>query len=219
MTYALQFSIPYFTGIPSDVVTNTFHFDWQASGDPDDSELENLADRVVDFYEDIYNEPGVGNIAIWAKPELSTCKIYNLDDPLPRVPIYDEIRPLTTIPDPSSTVIPTEVACCLSYHGTFASGTPKASQRGRLYIGMLADICMTNGLANSFARPSNDFMQQLGFAASTLATPDLGNPFQWVVYSRKLEMTTIVTSGWVDNAFDTQRRRGQAASARDNWSV
>jgi len=29
----------------------------------------------------------------------------------------------------------------------------------------------------------------------------------------------IVTAGWVDNAFDTQRRRGEDASSRLSWNA
>jgi hypothetical protein len=39
----------------------------------------------------------------------------------------------------------------------------------------------------------------------------------WSVWSRKNANTKLVTGGFVDNAFDTQRRRGEKASGRQTW--
>ena len=36
----------------------------------------------------------------------------------------------------------------------------------------------------------------------------------WVQLSRVAANTHVVTNGWVDNAFDTQRRRGEEADQR-----
>jgi hypothetical protein len=37
---------------------------------------------------------------------------------------------------------------------------------------------------------------------------------KWVVYSPKLDAFAEVDNLWVDNAFDTQRRRGERPTAR-----
>jgi hypothetical protein len=41
--------------------------------------------------------------------------------------------------------------------------------------------------------------------------------YTWVAYSGKLGTGTVVTNGWCDNSFDTQRRRGQDPTVRDTW--
>jgi hypothetical protein len=39
----------------------------------------------------------------------------------------------------------------------------------------------------------------------------------WVVWSEADQDAGSVFDGWIDNAFDTQRRRGVQASSRTTW--
>jgi hypothetical protein len=40
----------------------------------------------------------------------------------------------------------------------------------------------------------------------------------WCLYSRKLDLMPEIVGGWVDNAWDIQRRRGYAATSRTTFS-
>jgi len=53
---------------------------------------------------------------------------------------------------------------------------------------------------------------------SLLAPTETAGGWDWVVYSPTNGNTVNVDNGWVDNAFDTQRRRGLAVTARTNWT-
>lgn len=217
MTFSAQVSIPYFTNIPSDVITNTFHFAWVGLLDPpDDDDFLALAVNLELFYESIFAVPGGASMAIWTDPTNTRIKIYDLEDPKPRVPVFDDIQPLT-VNKTADTVLPPEVAVVLSYRGAGISGVPAASQRGRLYIGGLGNNCADPGTSGSFAEPEVDFVSGLLSAAEQLVTNSTADNWAWVVHSRKLDQDFLVTRGWVDDAFDTQRRRGNAATSRRLW--
>lgn len=95
---------------------------------------------------------------------------------------------------------------------------PKQSHTGRLYIGPLN--------ANALARDGGEvrlagaFTAALALACHTLeADMLLDSPTQaWVVWSRKLASVDQVNGGHVDNAPDTQRRRGVQSTARVAWT-
>jgi hypothetical protein len=118
--------------------------------------------------------------------------------------------------------LPDEVACCLSYrHFPYDAGINPQSQRGRIYFGPLnPDAFEGSGGGdewNTPPRPATAFKNILAAAASDLEDAnDADNT--WIVYSRVLDQGFAVTDGWIDNAFDTQRRRGVAATARTLWS-
>jgi hypothetical protein len=42
---------------------------------------------------------------------------------------------------------------------------------------------------------------------------------RWCVLSQVDAQLKIVTAGWVDNAFDTVRKRGERADVRYSWAV
>lgn len=218
MTYAMQVSVPYFTNVPEDVVTNTWHFDWLGGGAPNAASFDLCMENVRSFYGTAYS--GIASVGNWANYMSLTgavIKMYNLADPKPRVPV----RTWTgTMPGAKDNVVylPTEVACVLSYHTEYVSGVSKASQRGRLYMGGLGAGWLAAGGASAFPSLLPTARTALGNSASTLCAASLTDDWGWVVYSPKLGDSFAVAGGWVDNAFDTQRRRGQAATARTLWT-
>lgn len=105
---------------------------------------------------------------------------------------------------------PHEVALCLSYY----AGTNQPRNRGRIYAGPF----VSNGIAGS--RPGQalvDSLLDLGEALSG-AGPVLDGT-SWQQRSATTGARRTVTDIWVDNAWDTQRRRGAAPTARSVRSV
>lgn len=114
----------------------------------------------------------------------------------------------------SGTALPDEVASVLSFQGTKEAGFPQARRRGRIYIGPLATV------AANANRPATLFQTALGTAASGLKddSNDLGVDAPWAIWSQVDGAAVIVDNGWIDNAFDTQRRRGVRTTSRAIWS-
>lgn len=219
---AAQVTIPYESAIPADVTTNTWHF--QASEpDPTAAELQALAGRLEEFY-GAAAAPSVVSVASFLSSELvlanARLKVYDLGTPQPRAPIYDEAFYVAT--GPSSSALPTEVAVCLSFQGLRVSGLPQARRRGRVYIGPLGNTVQASG---TVARPSGPFRDAMANAAQRLQgyneTPILPSDanLKWVVWSPTALSAVDVTDGWVDDAFDIQRRRGEAPTVRRLWPV
>jgi hypothetical protein len=108
-----------------------------------------------------------------------------------------------------STRLPTEVAVC----GSFYADRNIPRQRGRLYIGPLN----LSALDQSTGRPHSGIMNAIAEGMERITT--LGTTLQWVAYSTVAVGGSWlpVDNGWVDNAFDIQRRRGIEASSRIVW--
>ena len=158
-------------------------------------------------------------------PAQTRIKVFNVSNPPPLVPLLDTAMP---IPAPGSgTLIPHEVACVLSFAANRESGTVAARRRGRIYFGPLNFAGTLSAVGGP--RVSVGLQRALLFGAGRLRR-ETGD--SWVVVSRAAGSTQTlgadgkmrrtpgprvvhtVNSAFVDNAFDTQRRRGPKATAR-----
>lgn len=205
------------SGLPEDRFVNTFHFDTEVHGAPGPTfaiAAATIRDRLRDFF-DLTITPG-GNAIYSFMPrlfeEVVTVKVYNLADPEPREPITS-----TYIPNNITlgTSLPNEVACCASFY----SGVNSPRTRGRVYIGPLKASAAT-AVQGEPSIPSAGLQATVAAAAARLASFDT-NP-GWVTLSKAIPnvlATGLVTNGWVDNAWDTQRRRGNDATARTVWAA
>lgn len=213
--YLAQVSIPYFTAIPKDVVTNTWHFQWVGVGSPSTSDYNNLRDDLKAFYQPIYTTPN--SMACYARPLLTTIKIYDLIDTVPRIPRYTSAMALTVTLDTTTTTLAAETAVCLSYKATPLAGIPLASLRGRIYLGALGAGVTGPGATNAFPSPTSVFRTALKNGAINLITALATHNWIWVVYSRSRDQSHASINGFIDDAYDTQRRRGQGATTRTLW--
>jgi hypothetical protein len=190
------------SGLPDDASVNVFHLTGLA---PFAAETElgvnwaTFQNVIQSFYGDQVAQTG------------HSLRVYAMADPEPR-------RPVATITwgfssAPTGETMPHEVALCLSYQGEPISGEEQASRRGRMYIGPLKVSEIGDG------RPFTTTLEDItdGFAAFVDAMGTEG--YQFVVYSRLHGTSTLPTSAWMDNAFDTQRRRGVAATSRVTVSL
>lgn len=137
-----------------------------------------------------------------------TIKVYDLADAVPRAPILeDQALDITT----GANTLPREVCLTMSFQGVKASGIPQARRRGRVYLGPWVSTAADTGSG----RPGVGLLGAVQAAgAALLAASEASAAVRWVVYSPTSGDVAIVDNGWVDNEWDTQRRRGFQSTAR-----
>lgn len=213
-----QVSIPLDSGLPEDALVNTWYFD----GD-DDAEMvdEDYSDQVMTMLTTFYQSIDGIVFPSTVGPN-ATVKIYDMRDAEPRVPERTDTIPLS----PSATApLPNEVAICLSFAAEYESGVSPARRRGRVFLGPVSVDAVT--VVNSQARPHASAQDAIRDAAAVMQDGlihEIGSVLRtrWAVYSPKTHDVTDdigaafndVLTGWVDDAFDTQRRRGAGPTSR-----
>jgi hypothetical protein len=150
-------------------------------------------------------------------------------------PLHTEVFDFVSWARASETGLPNEVACCLSMKNSILGSVPPPRRRGRVYLGPLN----IGGLVASGGvwRPSVGLQEDLIEASQKMLTDAAAQGLALVVYSRPYEgrgvvprpghprgdlpaiaarsgEAYVVDSFWCDNAFDTQRRRGERPTAR-----
>lgn len=204
--YRVMVRLATVSGIPEDSPVNVFHF---TSTDIANDDLE-IRDALVDFYDDLNTRFG-NQIA----QNGHSIKMYDLADPTPRAPIAEYSWNMTAAPtgDP----LPTEIALCLSFQGNRVSGTSQARRRGRVYIGPWAEG--QQDTANN-GRPSAGTITALVTSGDDLLTASqAASTWRWCVWSPTDAAMVQVTNGWVDNAWDVQRRRGVEPTTRETFAT
>lgn len=199
-------TLPYFTGVPEDAASNTFYFSSVA-------EMDATAAGVVASRLDVFYLAIDQLFSSVISTTGGTYRFYRLSDPEPRVPVFTFNMPTLS---PASNGSPEEVAACISYFAAPASGEPPARRRGRIYIGPLSVAAVTAASSTSFSNLASATRTTLSNAAVALA--DQSESAQWSVFSTVDGIARQIVGGWVDNSFDTQRRRGRRATARTTWT-
>jgi hypothetical protein len=195
-----QVSIAGTSGLPEDVTVNTWHF--ESTAPYDTATGQDIATRLGVFYQAIDED-----LSNTLDPASGVVKLYDMADLMPRAPKDTFPLGLLTV---SSSSEPREVALCLSFQAVKISGVAQARRRGRVFIGPLKD--QANVQAND-VRPSTAMRSRFTTAAAALRD-GLGFGTKWVVRSATSGAVATVTNGWVDDAFDTQRRRGSGPTTR-----
>ncbi len=205
-------------GVPADAIVNVLHFEGDEQVDTQsrrtdwDNQASGLLTRIAAFYE--------GTTALSnALDGTGLIQLYDMADPKPRAPRFQQTIAFT----PGSTLLPSEVAVCLSFAGEKLSGVDQKRRRGRIYLGPWSDAIIGTPTAGApDPRPNAAVMGGMMTRFGAMALGQNGSP-RVAVYSP----TTAVVSGetsdeawtdvktyWWDNAFDTQRRRGTRPTAR-----
>jgi hypothetical protein len=222
------------SGVPKDEFINTFHFAVDAVADLPVQTAKAAAERIANFY--IGGQVGVNLASLINRTVLIKC----YDEDAVRGP--GATRPILyegefNLPAANSAQdLPTEVALALSYY----SVRNAAGSRGRIYIGPLNMFVYQD--TTDGPRPAGAFLTDLAISATALADPNsptipnvvadllpagvatgVGGqtPF-WCVRTTGVKkagpvLYKVITGGWIDNEWDTQRRRRLAATARDTW--
>lgn len=205
-----QVVLPRKTNLPADVVTNTWHF--STSTLPlDEAAKTAIVGGLTAFYNEID-----GFMSSVLSPAASI-KLYDLDDPEPRVPRWTSTMALSI---PSGSAYPEEAAIVLSYRAALLSGTVAARRRGRVFLGPWATSAgTTDSTAGRVFVNATVRAAILTGAANLLTAHGPEDPYKWSVYSPTTDEMHVVTGGWCDSAFDTVRSRGGAAVDRLTFGV
>lgn len=199
------------SGLPEDRAVNVFHFSGTGTYEADSTAA---AAKVLDFY---VGASGLQSTAIssflspWIQ-RTAELRTYDLSQPKPRVPT---IYPIELSAVLSNNGLPEEVALVTTFYG---SPPVTRRRRGRLYIGPLnsSTVTITGATSTTPTTPGSGFINDLLEATKRLATPS--NPQFCIRSSLPAENFVPVAGGYVDNAFDTQRRRGPDPTARSTWT-
>ncbi len=207
--YQVQVELRTQTGIPADNIINTFAFQWLGGGAPDFGALVTL---INGFYNTIGSDY-LSNV-LSNGTGAHQVKIYDLTDPSPRPPVH--IGTFTRAGGPAP--LPTEVAVCASFQGIQEAGHSQARRRGRVFIGPLRVATIDSG-TDGYPRVSNATRSDIALACSNLAEDAVLVDWAWCVWSRADDVLYVVNNGWVEDEFDTQRRRGPGPLTRTTWGA
>lgn len=217
-------------GTPADDLVNTFHFK-DVAGDPivdTETSIGEIERRLGVYFAAI---DGFFGDSISSNVDVT---FYDLADPKPRAPIgFDNI---TLDLGGALDSLPHEVCIVGSYRAEVGSGVDPSHRRGRTYVGPISSAFLVQSSGQHRIATAN--CQALADALENLLIDDQGG-IVGVVYSETWHLGRGPTAGGptrppkpaipphtlfessfpvvrtsVDNAFDTQRRRGQKASLR-----
>lgn len=190
--------------IPANYVQNQFGIT-TGSDDPD---FDGITAALKGFYDDI-------NSAVFSTAIAQNgheVKYYVMPGIMPNYPVEEQTWNLAS--GTAGVAYPREVAIALSFQGQRAAGFPQARRRGRVFLGPV------NSATNSDGRPNSSTRNVIAGAAEDLgAAIQALTGHQWSVWSTVDAEMVPILDGWVDNAYDTQRRRGVETTERTTWSV
>jgi hypothetical protein len=213
-----------------DVSQNTFHFQ-TVIGNDDVASVNDIEEALIGFYNNI-DSLYSANCGATAR-----IKTYRLTDPVPRAPFDDVV--FTFEPAITAPTLPNEVAACLSFRGANLSGVNRRRNRGRIYLGPLAtavaiddvgDVRVASASRTTFTAAADAFLLPV-------PSPTSGDSILWGVFSKSDALGLAVgepapaeepnytaqqaalgfheiVQVWMDDAFDTQRRRGHRETVR-----
>lgn len=228
------------SGLPADQVTNSFAA--QTAAGSLITHAPGIATAVRDFYNaEPSGDPG-WTVGSFLSGSLSrgagamVLDVYDLtghEDGSPHgSPVYSTAQ--TLVAPLAGTPLPEEVACCLTLRASAWSSQPverpdadippdgavdrpRQRRTGRLYIGPLVSAAIDASSGRPRVHSNLSFV--LRKAALDLQADMNALGHNWSVWSRKEETLRNVQDVQVDNAFDTQRRRGPRSTLRDTQAV
>lgn len=225
------------SGIPADTAENVFHVG--SFLDPGTIDPAPLMAAVRDFY--IVDQPGqtnfVGNYineSVSRVANACTVLAYASDDLTGATPFGGPIGTLSfgMVGASTGSGLPQEVAATISYNADVAGVPasqanptpppatirPQQRRRGRTYIGPLQNVAGAE-VASQFL-PTATFMTDLTVAFKAMAEAINDPPDTYFgIWSKADAEVWQAIEGYVDNAWDTQRRRGIEASSRTLFTI
>lgn len=206
----IRVTLPMTSGLPRDVVVNDFAV--QAS----DSQPTPWT-PIIDFYNNTTG-PGTFTLASHLSAALSRSanavrtEAYVIDLATGKLGSPQATDHFTLGPASTTAQTPHEVALCASWASAVPAGVNPQRRKGRVFLGPFVSTDMGG-------TPSTTLVDGVAAAAAELATALVTNGTPLCVWSRADAALYPVTRGWVDNAWDTQRRRGLRPTGRTAWAL
>lgn len=139
-------------------------------------------------------------------------KFYALPGLKPNYPVTETTFNLAA--QPAGTPAPSEVAIVTSLVGVREAGQAMARRRGRMFIGPLNQSTWGDDRpAAGMLTVISDATKDLAVDINAIENHRLG------IWSTVNQSWAVCAGGFVDNAWDTQRRRGIQPTARTNWTL
>lgn len=224
--FRVQVTFEGVSGVPSGRYVNDWCFEGPA--DPTNGEWTTLFEELQKFYDDV-DGAQTFPMLYYMSEEIATTghemRAYELETPPPHIPLAVYSFGMTV--DDTITALPAEVACVLSFHGDVVAGTDvgpgphlKARHRNRVFLGPL-NINSLEIIGGDTPRPRTVFMSNMMYAAGGLLNNAtlIAAGWNWAIWSPTRADGEHVRGGHVDNAFDTQRRRGAAATLKQYFGL
>lgn len=228
------------SGIAADAINNDFYFYNPTSSVIPSTLADDLRTVLVNTYNNVHS-PSTVDIASLLSTVLSRttnkCSIKFYEHALPDTWPWlwgspFATRSWTLDPAGAGNNLPSETALVLTYHADLtdvpetetnpspppAFIRPASRRRGRLYFGPFTTGALSQASPNFEPFPNTNLVGALCDGAKYLAD-NAPAGWEWHVFSGADSDLYLVDGGFVDNAFDSQRRRGNAASSRTNWSA
>lgn len=204
------------SGLAADSVVNTFHSQALSL-----AEAQAFVPRIKAFY-DTAHGAATNPITAYLARTLTgavTVKTYDLSTAPPRSPV--DVQTWISVLGTTTGPLPDEVALVASYKADPVPGVPAGRLRGRIYLGPFGVQASKGYVGNTQFdapnRPLAALITTVAEACTYLATLTAGVGV-WSTFSPTGAGAHIVTNGFVDNAWDTQRRRGVDPTARTLWT-
>lgn len=206
----IRMVLPYTSNLPGDVVVNDLAV-----------QLDDTSEPAFDILERFWNAVPVGanlDLASMISPLVSrvgnACRfeVYAIDLNTGKIGSPLVVQPWTLDPNSGTSEAPPEVALCTSYASQVPAGVNAQRRKGRIYVGPFT-------ATQSGRVPGAPLIDTLSKATKDLVTDLADNGTPLCVWSRADKALYPVVRGWVDNAWDTQRRRGIQPSSRATWNL
>lgn len=223
------------TGLDKDNFVNTFFCDGDVLADAD---LDALLVKFADFYNVVPTGQAASiaqSLSLHLSRAADACKLRGTF--VPEAAMHGNVKgdPTTWIGSPQREIpftlaargageptLPSEVALKITFEGLGredqpvegpGGAHPRARYTGGIYLGPFTSASLSG---DTIARPPQALIDRCLQAVADLkaATEAGANPRQLSVWSRKSGLAHHVFKASCDNAWDTIRRRGEAATAR-----
>lgn len=228
--------------MPEDEVQNVLHFARAATGEPTVGEFASIATALIDFY----NVTQASGRSVAEHFPQAISRVSNAASVVMYWKEIDPDSgpfgsPLATVDWTVDAIqagppvgMPGEACVAVSFHGDLTNVPetqanplpppappiirPASRRRGRIFVGPISTGGIVENSGTDFeVKPSSQLQSTLEQAADALRLAAFTGGFEWSVYSPTDDTAYEVVGGFVDNAFDTQRRRGNAATGRAIW--
>lgn len=190
--YRAQVSLPMDTAFPRDAMVVTPCFKTTAIGD---AGAQSIADDLC------------AGVETWFGAAVNcTTKLYDLDETPSGPPVAQ--KTVNGGASPLTSQCPRDVALCLSFY----ADSNTARRRGRLFLP--APWVLKHSATSSVGREPTTAQQTACKDWATIMAGIGGLVCDWVVWSGASHDAHTVTNYYVDNEWDTQRKRGLRPTSR-----